>query len=50
MAASRDIYERALEPKCLVLYEGAGHSLMQCADELFALLQAWLSEVAARPE
>ena len=49
-AASRDIYERALEPKRLVLYEGAGHSLTQCAEELFALLQAWLSEVAARPE
>ena len=46
-AASRDIYDRAREPKRLVLYEGAGHGLTQCADELFELLQAWLAEVAA---
>lgn len=44
--ASRDIYERALEPKRLVLYDGAGHSLTQCADELFALLRDWLIDVA----
>ena len=45
-AASRDIYERAREPKRLVLYEGADHSLAQCADELFELLREWLVEVA----
>ena len=45
-AASRDIYDRALEPKRLVLYEGAGHSLASCAEELFELLQGWLREVA----
>ncbi len=44
--ASRDIYERALEPKRLVLYEGADHGLGSCADELFELLRAWLVEVA----
>ena len=44
-AASTDIFERALEPKRLVLYEGAGHSLASCADELFELLHAWLVEV-----
>jgi len=44
--ASRDIYERAREPKQLVLYEGAGHGLTQCADELFVLLRDWLVEVA----
>ncbi len=44
-AASRDIYDRALEPKRLVLYEGAGHSLAQCADQLFELLRGWLVEV-----
>lgn len=42
--ASRDIYERAEEPKRLVLYEGAGHSLSSCADELFELLLDWLPE------
>ena len=44
-AASRDIYDRALEPKRLVLYEGADHMLAQCADELFELLRGWLVEV-----
>ena len=44
-AASRDIYDRALEPKRLVLYDGADHSLASCADELFELLRAWLVEV-----
>jgi len=42
--ASRDIYRRAGEPKRLVLYEGAGHSLASCADELFELLLSWLPE------
>ncbi len=46
-AASRDIYGRAREPKRLVLYEGAGHGLTQCADELFELLRAWLVDAAA---
>jgi alpha/beta superfamily hydrolase len=41
-AASQDIYERALEPKRLVLYDGADHTLMQCRDELDELLRAWL--------
>ena len=47
-AASRDIYDRAREPKRLVLYEGAGHGLTQCADELFKLLRAWLVEMAGQ--
>lgn len=46
-AASTDIYDRALEPKRLVLYEGAGHGLTECADELFELLSAWLIDVTA---
>jgi pimeloyl-ACP methyl ester carboxylesterase len=45
-AASSDIYERARDPKRLVLFEGAGHGLMECADELFDLLSGWLTEVA----
>ncbi len=43
-AASKDIYERALEPKRLVLYEGADHTLASCAEELFELLRRWLQE------
>lgn len=45
--ASRQIHERAAEPKRLVLYEGAGHSLRSHADELFALLRDWLAGVVA---
>jgi alpha/beta superfamily hydrolase len=41
-AASKDIHERALEPKRLVLYEGADHGLASHAEELFDLLQSWL--------
>jgi len=43
-AASQDIYDRALEPKRLVLYDGADHMLASCAEELFELLRAWLLE------
>ncbi|MGB2695465.1 MAG: alpha/beta hydrolase [Dehalococcoidia bacterium] len=46
-AASQDIYDRAQEPRRLVLYAGADHTLMQCRDELFELLREWLSEVLA---
>ena len=45
-AASKDIYERAREPKRLELYEGADHTLLSVADELEALLRAWLLDVA----
>ena len=46
-AASEDIHDRALEPKRLVLYEGAGHGLRECADELDELLHGWLLETVA---
>lgn len=49
-AASQDIYDRAMEPKRLVLYEGADHMLRSCADELFELLRAWLLEIAGQAE
>jgi hypothetical protein len=42
--ASQWIYDRALEPKELVFYEGAGHRLHECREKLFALLQGWLVE------
>jgi hypothetical protein len=44
-AASEDIYLRAQEPKRLVLYAEADHSLLQAAGELEELLAAWLPEV-----
>ncbi len=48
--ASEDIYRRALEPKRLVLYAQAGHSLVQAKDELLALLLEWLPpHLAPRP-
>lgn len=49
-AASDDIYERALEPKRLVLYEGADHGLTSCADELFDLLRGWLVDAVGAHE
>jgi pimeloyl-ACP methyl ester carboxylesterase len=42
--ASEDIYRRALEPKRIVLYADAGHSLIQARDELDALLAEWLPD------
>ncbi len=42
--SSRAIYIWAKQPKELVLYPGAGHSLRQCKDELDALLKQWLTE------
>ncbi len=40
--ASEDIYRRALEPKRLVLYAGAGHLLIQAQDDLRKLLAEWI--------
>ncbi len=49
-AASEDIHARALEPKRLVLYAEADHSLTQAAADLEELLASWLAEtVSARP-
>ena len=45
--ASRDIHARAGEPKRLELYDGAGHSLKSCAEELFELVKSWLVEAMA---
>jgi alpha-beta hydrolase superfamily lysophospholipase len=46
--ASEIIYSRAAEPKRLVLYAEAGHSLIQCKDALFDLLHEWIPH-HARP-
>ncbi len=46
-AASEDILARAAEPKRLVLYADADHSLAQAATELEELLASWLPQVVA---
>jgi pimeloyl-ACP methyl ester carboxylesterase len=48
-AASEDIHARALEPKRLVLYAEADHSLSQNAADLEELLAEWLPSVACGP-
>ncbi len=49
-AASEDIHARALEPKRLVLYAEADHTLNQSAADLEELLASWLPEIAgSRP-
>lgn len=40
--ASETIYGWAEQPKRLVLYAGAGHSLVQCQAELYDLLTEWI--------
>ena len=39
---SQQIYDWALEPKQLILYPGAGHSLRECGTELREALANWL--------
>ncbi len=48
-AASEDIHARAAEPKRLVLYAEADHSLNRCAAALEDLLATWLPSVTAGP-
>lgn len=45
--ASEDIYRRALEPKRIVLYGEAGHSLIQAKAELWDLLSEWIPSMLA---
>lgn len=46
--ASEDVYRRALEPKRMVLYADAGHSLIQARDQLDELLAEWIPARLAR--
>ena len=46
-ACSRDIYERARQPKELVLYPGCRHGLGECREELDRDLTGWLERVIA---
>ena len=42
--ASEDIFERAVEPKRLVILEGAGHGLSEAADEVHSLLRDFITD------
>jgi alpha-beta hydrolase superfamily lysophospholipase len=42
--ASQLIYERALEPKRLVIYPETGHGLAESAEEVYTLLLDWIAE------
>jgi len=43
-AASEDVFERAREPKRLVILEGSGHGLMEHEDEVYDLVRAFVGE------
>ncbi|MEX1022775.1 MAG: alpha/beta fold hydrolase, partial [Dehalococcoidia bacterium] len=45
-AASKDVYERAHEPKRLVILDGSGHGLMEHEDEVYDLVKAFVDEHA----
>ena len=46
---SQQIYDRAQEPKQLVLYDGAEHRLEECREELEQLLSHWIPETLRAP-
>jgi len=43
-AASEDVYERAQEPKQLVILEGAGHGLRESESEVYDLVKTFVTE------
>ncbi|MCK9486513.1 MAG: alpha/beta hydrolase [Dehalococcoidia bacterium] len=47
MAASEDVYERAREPKRLVILEGSGHGLLEHQEEVYDLVKTFVGEHAA---
>ena len=47
---SQHIYEWAEEPKELVIYQGSGHFLRECQQELHDLLRGWLISKLGREE
>jgi len=49
MAASQDIYDRALEPKRVIFLEGAGHGLREGAATLYAELEPFVLRYAGPP-
>lgn len=40
--SSEEVYRRAGEPKRLIVYEGAGHTLDEAAEGLYVEVEAWL--------
>jgi fermentation-respiration switch protein FrsA (DUF1100 family) len=46
-SCSQQIYDRALEPKQLVLYDGTEHRLEECRDDLELLLSDWIPATLA---
>lgn len=42
-AASDDIFARAVEPKRLVILEGAGHGLQEASEDVFRILEDFIS-------
>jgi len=48
-SCAQQIYNLALEPKELVLYEGAEHRLEECREELEELLGRWVPATLAAP-
>ena len=49
-SCSQQIYSRALDPKELVLFDGAEHRLEECREELERLLGEWIPATLAAPE
>jgi alpha-beta hydrolase superfamily lysophospholipase len=47
--ASETLYAEAQEPKRLVLYAEAGHSLVQARDKLYDLLMEWIPQQVRQP-
>jgi len=42
--SSWHIFERAKEPKEIVIYKGSGHFLRECHQQLYDLLRSWLMD------
>ncbi|MCK4697856.1 MAG: dienelactone hydrolase family protein [Dehalococcoidia bacterium] len=49
-SCSQHIYEWAKEPKELVIYQGSGHFLRECQQELHDLLKGWLIDKLVRKQ
>jgi hypothetical protein len=48
-AASKDIFERAGDPKRLEILEGGGHGLLEVADEVYELLHSFITNAVGVP-
>jgi len=46
-SCGQQVYDWAKDPKELVLYDGAGHRLEECRDDLESLLGRWIPETLA---